>query len=117
MKLNELAEEIGAKVLNNTKGSSVEIDRIYAGDRMSDLLNEASDTTLLVTNLINPQLVRMAEIMDVPGICLLNGITPESVLVKAATKHGTTIIVSPDSMFETCKRLSQCLEWKDKSES
>lgn len=117
MKLNELAEKIGAKVLNHGECASIEIDRVYAGDKMSDLLNEASDTTLLVTNLTNPQLVRIAEIMDVPGICLLNGITPEPELVNAAIKQGTTIIVSPYGMFETCKRLYQWLCWKDKTES
>lgn len=109
MKLNELAEKVGAKVINHERCANIEIDRIYAGDKMSDLLNEASDTTLLVTNLAHPQLVRMTEIMDVPGICLLNDIVLDPKLVSAAIKYGTTIMVSPYDMFETCKRLDQCL--------
>lgn len=105
MKLNTLAEKIGATILNHGKYASIQIDRVYAGDKMSDLLNEASDTTLIVTNLTNPQLLRVAEIMDVPGICLLNSVTPKPELVNAAIRHGTTIIVSPYSMSETYKRL------------
>ena len=43
------------------------VEKIYAGDRVSDLLNEASDRTLLVTNLMSLQMIRVAELMDVPG--------------------------------------------------
>jgi hypothetical protein len=110
MKLCEFAEKIGAKVLNKGKSAGIEVDRIYAGDKMSDLLNEASDTTLIVTNLANPQLLRFAEIMDVPGICLLNGVVPESELVDAVMRHGTMFIVSPHDMAETCECLYQCLD-------
>lgn len=116
MKLKKLAEKIGAKILNNGKCVSIEINRVYAGDKMSDLLNEASDTTLIVTHLVNPQLLRFAEIMEVPGICLLNGVAPESDFVEAVMKHGTTFIVSPHGMSETCERLYQCLYGNNTSE-
>jgi hypothetical protein len=117
MKLDELAEKIGAKVLNPGKSANREIGRIYAGDKMSDLLNEASDSTLLVTNLANPQLLRIAEIMDIPGICLLNDVIPNPELMKKAVEYGATIIVSSDGMSETCGRLNQVLFGKGKSES
>jgi hypothetical protein len=116
MKLKKLAEEIGANILNNGKCSGTEINRVYAGDKMSDLLNKASHTTLIVTHLINPQLLRFAEIMEVPGICLLNGVVLESELVEAVMKHGTTFIVSPYGMSETCERLYQCLYGNNTSE-
>ena len=52
---------------------SAQIAKIYAGDRVSDLLDQASDTTLLVTNLMSLQLIRLAELMDVPAVCFVNG--------------------------------------------
>ena len=76
MKLDELARRIGAKCC--TAGpADAQITRIYAGDRVSDLLNEASSATLLVTNLANLQMVRVAELMEVPGICFVDGVEPE----------------------------------------
>ena len=109
MKLIELAEKIGARVVQHGKSTGIEIKRVYAGDKMSDLLNEASDTTLLVTNLANTQMVRIAELMDVPGICLLNDVVPGTEPVNSSLEHGTAIIVSAAGMFETCGRLYQCL--------
>jgi len=49
------------------------IDRVYAGDRISDLLAHASRQTLLVTNLSSALLVCAAELMDVPAVCLVGG--------------------------------------------
>jgi hypothetical protein len=110
MKLRELADKIGAKILTHEeKAAAAEIDRIYAGDRMSDLLSHSSETTLLVTNLSNTVLRHVAELMSVPGICLLNGVTPEQEIVRSALENDTVLIVSPVGMFETCGRLYKCL--------
>ena len=114
MKLNAIAEKIDAKILHQGKFSKSEILRFYAGDKMSDLLNEASVTTLIVTNLTNPQLLRFAEIMDVPGICLLNNADPQVDLIETAN---TTIIVAPHDMPETCERLQQFLDAEGFAES
>ena len=76
MKLEDLAENIGARVVTPGRPGGTEITRIYAGDRVSDLLNEASDKTLLVSNLASVQMLRVAELMDVPGICFVNGVEP-----------------------------------------
>jgi hypothetical protein len=51
MKLDKIAEAIGATIITPSDISKIEIRHVYAGDKMSDLLNEASDDTLLVTNL------------------------------------------------------------------
>ncbi len=109
MKLKELAEKIGARVVQYGKSAGIEIKRVYAGDKMSDLLSEATEETLLVTNLANTQLVRVAELMDVPGICLLNDVVPGPELVRSSIEHGTAIIVSKSGMFETCGCMYQCL--------
>jgi hypothetical protein len=108
MKLEDLAERIGAKVL--VAGSSGGwIAHVYAGDRISDLLNHAGDGTLLVSNLPGIQLVRLAELMDLPGLCLVGGTSPDDGVVAAAQAHGTGLVVSPVGMFETCGRIYECL--------
>ena len=71
------------------------VAKIYAGDRVSDLLNEASDKTLLVSNLASVQMLRVAELMDVPGICFVNGVEPEAEMIELARHNGTLLMVSP----------------------
>jgi len=108
MKLDDLALRIGAKVL--TPGpAEARITRIYAGDRVSDLLNEASSTTLLVTNLANLQMLRVAELMEVPGICFVEGVEPEREVVELAARNHTMLMVSPVGVFETCGLIYQLL--------
>jgi len=109
MKLEELAQRIGARVLAPGAPGGTEVTKVYAGDRVSDLLNEASDKTLLVTNLANLQMVRVAELMDVPGICFVDGIDPEPDIIELARANNTVILVSPVGVFETCGLIFQIL--------
>jgi len=109
MTVMELAQTIGARVLLPGKAGHGEIARICAGDRMSDLLEQAASDTLLVTRLSNPHLARVAELMDVPGICLVQNIAPEPGLLSAAAACGTALMVSPLELEETCRRLERGL--------
>ncbi len=109
MKLEELAEHIGAHVVTPGDPGGTEVNRIYAGDRVSDLLNEATDKTLLVSNLASVQMLRVAELMDVPGICFVNGVEPDDEVVALARVNGTLLLVSPAGVFETCGLIYQYL--------
>lgn len=116
MKAAELAKKIGAEVLISTaRGvtedhgrdahAASEVEHVYAGDRVSDLLNHASGSTMLVSNLTSGQLIRIAELMEVAGVCLVNGHRPCEEDLKAMLEHGVAVIVSPVGLFETCGRI------------
>jgi hypothetical protein len=109
MRLADLASRIGAT--NHATGNDVTVaaDQVYAGDRISDLLNAAGDHGLLVSNLASTHLMRVAELMDIPGICLVNGHVPDSAMIETAQEHGTLLMVSPVGLFETCGRIYACL--------
>jgi redox-sensing transcriptional repressor len=109
MKMQELATKIGALILTTGDSAQHTVTKIYAGDRVSDLLNEASDQTLLVTNLVNLQMVRMAELMEVPGICFVDGIDPGREVIDLANQNNTLLMVSPLGVFETCGLIYQLL--------
>ena len=109
MTLQELASKIGAKVITSGEGGDRKITKIYAGDRVSDLLNEASGETLLVTNLVNLQMIRMTELMEVPGICFVDGIELAPDIVELADKDNILLMVSPLGVFETCGLIYQLL--------
>ncbi len=109
MNLQELAQKIGAAVATSGGSGQHKITKIYAGDRVSDLLNEASDQTLLVTNLVNLQMVRMADLMEVPGICFVEGVALEPEVIELAEQNGLFLMVSPLGVFETCGLIYQLL--------
>ena len=109
VRLDELARCVGAQIITGEACPQRVVEKIYAGDRVSDLLNEASDRTLLVTNLMSLQMIRVAELMDVPAICFVNGVSPEPEIVAKADGTGTTLMVSPIGVFETCGLIYQTL--------
>ena len=108
MTVEQLAVHIGARIYKSP-GDHRYIKKVYAGDRISELLNAASEDTLLVTNLVHPQLFRVAQLMEVPGICLLNGVSVGKEMLNLAVQNGTCVLVSYAGMFETCGRIWGCL--------
>jgi hypothetical protein len=102
MRIAEIVECLGGRLLHPA-AEGREILGVYAGDRISDLIERATTGTLLVTNISNSQLIRVAELMDVPGICITGGAEPAAEL--AAAETGAAIVLSPEGLFETCGRL------------
>jgi hypothetical protein len=109
MKVKELSRLIDARLHLGTGSADSEIARAHASDTMSDLIEHSSADTLLLTTLNNNQLIRVAELMDVPGICLVSGADPVPDLLARARAAGTAILVSPTGLEETCRILETCL--------
>lgn len=102
LSLEQLAERIGARIVVPGAQGKTNVTKIYAGDRVSDLLHEASRKTLIVTKLANVQMVRVAELVDVPGICFVDDTDPSQEIIDLAQDNGTLLMVSPLGIFETC---------------
>lgn len=109
MKLSRLISQVGMETLVPPRDVEITSRRVFAGDRISDLLNEAADKSLLITNLNGPQLLHMAQLMDVAAICLVEGKRPDEGTLERAGAQGTGVLISPVGLFETCGRLHALL--------
>jgi hypothetical protein len=109
MNLSELALKINARLYPPVGECCAEITGIHAADTMSSLIAHASPDTLIVTSLNNSQLIRIAELMDAPGLCLVGGQQPSPDLVARARETGAAIMVSPHGLEETRRLLEACL--------
>jgi hypothetical protein len=105
MSVEELAKLIHARAYSLPVPAERAINRFHAADTMSDLIAHATPETLLVTSLNNAQLIRVAELMDVPGICLVSGAAPIPELLFRAKAAGTAILSTPRSLSETVQLL------------
>jgi hypothetical protein len=110
MIIRELAGQIGARIVTGEDWADAAIDKVCAGDRISDLLTQAGGTSLVVTNLAGTSLMRVAELMDVPAICLVGNAEPEPTMKQTAERQRVVLLVSPLGMFETCGRLYEALK-------
>jgi hypothetical protein len=109
MNVHDLAQRIDARIYPSTGSQGQDVQRVYAADTMSDLIAHAAPGTLLTTSLNNNQLVRVAELMDVPGICLTGGVEPSADLILRAAAAGTSLLVSPHRLEQTFKLLGDVL--------
>lgn len=82
-----------------------EVQTGFSADLMSDVLCYEGARGVLITGLINPQIVRTAEMADIAVILLVRGKTPMPETSKLAREVGIPIIGTQLTMFETCGRL------------
>jgi hypothetical protein len=109
MRIEELAEKNGIRIVLARGGAGADVARVFAANTISGLLANASADCLLVTALANAQLARVAEIMDAPGICLVDSTAPGEELLAAARQAGSALLVSPLDLERTRRGLEGCL--------
>ena len=109
-KVAELAEHAGIQLVSPERHADTLVSRVHAADTISDLIANASSGTLLVTHLDNPQLARVAELMDAPAICLVDGARPGPEFLEAAHRAGTAVMVSMLGMANTVRAFEELLQ-------
>lgn len=103
MTLQKLAELIDAKNISTDDDlSKIEIETAYASDLMSDVLAFCTPGTLLLTGLTNIQIVRTAQMMDLPAIVFVRGKLPLEETIRLAREDGIPMLATKNSMFKCC---------------
>ncbi len=111
MKAREIIELIDGEVLAGEKLiDEIEISRGFAADLMSDVLAlvecENKDV-VLITGITNPQIVRTAEMLDIPMIIVARGkIVPEET-IKLAKEKNIILVRTKNIVFVTSGILFQ----------
>jgi predicted transcriptional regulator len=101
--LEEIAKVMNAKILcGEDKLAALDVPRAYACDLMSDVLALCSPGALLITGLTNIQIVRTAQMLDIPSVLFVRGKTPMPETVSLADESGISLIVTNMSMFQAC---------------
>jgi hypothetical protein len=106
MTIAEIVEALPAHVVHGEAGyRDLSIDRVIAGDLMSDILVSVEKDALLVTSLATEQSVRSADILGIPIILLVNDKLPPPEMKELARQCGITLLATPMPMFESCAAL------------
>jgi len=104
MKLNEIVEVLEAEVL---VGSEDDLN-IYAAcgsDLMSDVMAFVKENVALLTGLVNPQVIRTAEMMDIKLVIFVRGKVPSKEIIDLANNKGIAVITTGLPMFIACGKL------------
>ncbi len=103
MTLQELTALLDAENVSTEDDlNGITIDNAYACDLMSDVLAFCTPGSLLLTGLTNVQIVRTAQMLDIPAIVFVRGKRPLDETINLARENGIPILLSKYSMFEAC---------------
>ncbi|MGB9768633.1 MULTISPECIES: DRTGG domain-containing protein [Dictyoglomus] len=104
MKGRRLVELIEGKALvGEEKLDEIDIKRAFAADLMSDVLamvtSEERDV-VLITGITNSQIVRTAEILDIPMIIVCRGKVVPKDVIDLAKEKGIILVSTEKIVFE-----------------
>ncbi|MEA4815639.1 hypothetical protein SDC9_136491 [bioreactor metagenome] len=102
MTLSDVVKLLKAKVMTENADLSAECYRACGADLMSDVLAFSKDKSILLTGLMNIQVVRTAEMMDIKTIIFVRGkiATPE--IISLAKEMEITILCTDYPLYEAC---------------
>ena len=102
MKLLEVKEILSAEVLTGNENLDTEVLSACGCDLMSDVLAFVKDQALLLTGLVNPQVVRTAEMMDMKAIVFVRGKTPSQDIINLATEANIVMMKTELPLYFSC---------------
>ena len=107
MKIREIASLLGADVLCGEAQLDEEVQSACGSDMMSDVLAYVKDQGVLVTGLVNPQVIRTAMMMDMRCIVFVRSKRPSPDMVELARENHIALLASDSRMYEACGKLYQ----------
>lgn len=105
MKISTIKELLDAEVVCGEEQLDREVYSACGSDMMSDVLAYVKDQAVLLTGLVNTQVVRTAEMMDMVCIVFVRSKSPTAEMVALAREHGMVLLKTTKRMYEACGKL------------
>ena len=105
MKIREIATLLDADVLCGEQLLEEEVQSACGSDMMSDVLAYVKNQAVLLTGLVNAQVIRTAEMMDMICIVFVRSKRPSQDMLELARESGIAVLTTPLRMYEACGKL------------
>lgn len=102
MKIRTMQELLEAEVLCCEENIENQVYSACGCDLMSDVLAYVKDQAVLLTGLVNPQVIRTAEMMDMVCIVFVRSKTPTEEMLELARESGIVIMTTEKRMYDAC---------------
>ena len=102
MKIREIQDLLQAELLCGNDALEGDVDSACCSDMMSDVLAFVKDQAVLLTGLMNTQVVRTAEMMDMRCVVFVRDKKPTPEIIELAEESGIVLLASPKRLYEAC---------------
>ena len=105
MKISQVKELLEAEVLCCEEDLDTELCSACGCDMMSDVLAYVKNQAVLLTGLVNPQVIKTAEMMDMRCIVFVRSKRPTEDMLRLAAETDLVLLATRFTLFEACGRL------------
>ncbi len=105
MKISTIQELLDAEVVCGEEYLDHEVHSACGSDMMSDVLAYVKDQAVLLTGLVNPQVIRTAEMMDMVCVVFVRSKSPSEEMIRLAKESDMVILKTKKRMYEACGKL------------
>lgn len=105
MTIRDVMNIVDGVVLQGEDKLDDPVDTACGSDLMSDVLAFVKDKTVLITGLINPHVVRTAEMLDITCIVFSRGKQPSEEILEMAEEAGIAILSTKMTTYTACGEL------------
>ncbi len=105
MVLSQVKEILNAQVIAGEQFIGCEVCTACGSDLMSDVLAFVKEQGILLTGLVNAQVVRTAEMMDIKVIVFVRGKVPNDEMVRMAIQKEMVLMSTGFPMYIACGKL------------
>lgn len=102
MKISTMKELLDAKVLCCEENLDRNVYSAFGCDLMSDVLAYVNDQAVLLTGLVNPQVIRTALMMDMICIIFVRSKLPTDEMLALAKESGIVVMSTDKTMYTSC---------------
>ena len=102
MKISTMQELLDAKVLTSEENLERHVYSACGCDLMSDVLAYVKDQAVLLTGLVNPQVVRTAVMMDMICIVFVRSKKPTEEILELARESGIVVMTTDKRLYDAC---------------
>ena len=102
MTIREMSRLLDAKIFCGEEMLEREVHNGFGCDLMSDVLAYAENEAVLLTGLVNPQVVRTAEMMDIVCLVFVRGKEPTETMIQLAEERSLVLMSTEKGMYTSC---------------
>ena len=102
MKISSIKDLLEADVVCNEDGLDRHVYSACGSDMMSDVLAFVKDQAVLLTGLVNSQVIRTAEMMDMNCVVFVRSKMPTAEMIELAKDSGIVLLTTTKRMYEAC---------------
>jgi hypothetical protein len=105
MTVAEAVKVLEGQFFNGEEKADMEIVSACGADLMSDVMAFVKDRVVLLTGLVNPQVIRTAELLDIRCIIFVRGKNPTRDMIDMAEEADIILSGTKLPMFIACGKL------------